>query len=115
VLFTVTDGKEKLLKITQTNDLDAREETAHQCLATLKLTLPTVLDREDNKVNHAYAGWPDRLYVVSMDGRIAYKGGPGPGGFKINEVETWLESNTGRGALIQAAQRGRQHSPGFQP
>ena len=115
VLFTVADGKEKLLKITQTNDLDAREETAHQCLATLKLSLPTVLDREDNMVNHAYAGWPDRLYVVGLDGRIAYKGGPGPGGFKTNEVENWLASNTGRGPVIQAAQRGRQHSPGFQP
>ena len=93
VLFTVTGGAEKLLKVGQTNKLEERQETAQLCLATLKLSLPTVLDREDNTVNHVYAGWPDRLYVVGIDGKIAYKGGPGPGGFKIQEVEAWLKAN----------------------
>ena len=55
--------------------------------------MPTVLDRHDNAVNAAYAGWPDRLYVVGVDGRIAYKGGPGPGGFRPAEVEAWLRNN----------------------
>ena len=103
VLFTIADGKEKLRKITQTNDLDARGETAEQCLATLKLSLPTVLDRADNKVNHAYAAWPDRLYVVGVDGKIAYKGGAGPKGFKIEEVAAWLKENSG--ARIEANPR----------
>ena len=93
MLFTVKDGKESLLKIGQTSSLHDREEHATECLATLKLSLPTVLDREDNKVNSAYAGWPDRLYVVGLDGRIAYKGAQGPGGFKIGEVEEWLKKN----------------------
>jgi hypothetical protein len=44
----------------------------------LKLSLPAVVDRADNEVNAAYAGWPDRLYVVGADGRIAFAGGPGP-------------------------------------
>jgi hypothetical protein len=55
--------------------------------------VPTVIDREDNKVNAAYAGWPDRLYVVGVDGKIAFKGGPGPSGFKPQEVEEWLKKN----------------------
>jgi type I thyroxine 5'-deiodinase len=59
----------------------------------LKLSLPTVVDREDNRVNVAYAGWPDRLYVIGVDGRIAYKGGPGPAGFRVGEVEQWLKRN----------------------
>ena len=42
----------------------------------------------------AYAAWPDRLYVVGVDGKIAYQGGPGPGGFRVNEVEAWLKVNT---------------------
>jgi type I thyroxine 5'-deiodinase len=91
VLFTKVDGKEVLLKITQTNDLAARSENAEQCSATLKLSLPTVIDKADNKVNTAYAGWPDRLYIVGKDGKIAYKGAQGPGGFKINEMTTELE------------------------
>ena len=55
--------------------------------------MPTVIDREDNRANKAYAGWPDRLYVVGIDGRVAYRGGPGPGGFRVNEVEDWLKRN----------------------
>ena len=51
------------------------------------------MDKEDNKVNTAYAGWPDRMYVVGVDGKIAYQGGPGPGGFRPAEVERWLKEN----------------------
>jgi hypothetical protein len=93
VLYTVKDGKEVLEKITQTSTLDKRSETAQQCTATLKLSMPTVVDKEDNRVNTAYAGWPDRLYVVGVDGTIAYKGGQGPEGFKPGEVEQWLRKN----------------------
>lgn len=63
------------------------------CTTTLKLTMPTIIDREDNKVNTAYAGWPDRLYIVGKDGKLAYVGGPGPGGFRVNQVEQWLKEN----------------------
>jgi hypothetical protein len=92
-LYTLKDGKEVLQKIAQTNTLEERTAVAQQCTAALKLTLPTVVDKEDNKVNQDYAGWPDRLVIVGTDGAIAYKGGPGPQGFKVNEVEQWLEKN----------------------
>ena len=82
-----------LKKITQTDCADKRAENAEICLTALKLSVPTVIDGDDNQVNRAYAGWPDRLYVVGVDGRIAYKGGPGPGGFKVHEVEAWLMGN----------------------
>ncbi len=62
-------------------------------MTALKLSVPTVIDQEDNRVNIAYAGWPDRMYVVGVDGRIAYRGGQGPGGFKPAEVESWLTKN----------------------
>ncbi len=52
-----------------------------------------VVDKADNKVNKAYAGWPDRLVVVGVDGKIAYLGSPGPGGFKPAEVEAWLKKS----------------------
>jgi len=39
------------------------------------------LDGMDNKVNTAYSGWPDRLFVVGHDGKIAYSGARGPRGF----------------------------------
>jgi lipoprotein NlpI len=87
------EGKEVLEKIKQTTTLAERSEVAQQCVASLKLSIPAVVDREDNKVNAAYAGWPDRLYVVGVDGKIAFKGGPGPRGFKPEEVEAWLKKN----------------------
>jgi hypothetical protein len=93
VLYTVKDGKEVLEKIEQTESWEARAEHAEVCLESLKLSVPTVIDREDNRVNIAYAGWPDRMYVVGTDGKIAYKGKPGPAGFKPEEVEAWLKAN----------------------
>ncbi len=49
----------------------------------LGLTLPTAIDGMDNAVNQAYSGWPDRLFVVDAEGKIAYAGGPGPRGFDV--------------------------------
>ena len=77
----------------QTDTEAKRAENAKVCVNALKLSVPTVIDRADNKVNAAYAGWPDRMYVVGIDGKIAYKGGPGPRGFKPGEVEAWLKKN----------------------
>jgi type I thyroxine 5'-deiodinase len=41
-------------------------------------------------VSRAYLATPDRLYVVDRDGRIAYRGGPGPFGFNPREMEQTL-------------------------
>jgi hypothetical protein len=94
ILHVEKEGKEALRKITQTDSVEQRLENAAICVNALKLSVRTVIDREDNQVNIAYAGWPDRLYVVGVDGRIAYQGRPGPGGFKVQEVEEWLKRNT---------------------
>jgi len=49
--------------------------------------MPMVIDRIDNAVASAYGGWPDRLYLIRGDRRIAYQGGEGPFGFKPAELE----------------------------
>jgi hypothetical protein len=36
--------------------------------------LPLLVDPLDNRADALYAGWPERLYVVDEQGRIAYKG-----------------------------------------
>jgi hypothetical protein len=94
VIYVAREGTETLEKVLQTDDLAARAANAKICNETLKLSFTTVLDREDNAVNEAYAGWPDRFVIVGVDGKIAYYGPPGPGGFKPNEVEEWLKANT---------------------
>ena len=94
VLFIAKDGTESLETILQTDDLASRSANAQVCLETLKLSFPSVVDRDDNAVNQAYSGWPDRFAIVGTDGRIAYYGKEGPAGFKPNEVEEWLKENT---------------------
>jgi hypothetical protein len=55
------------------------------------VSLPICVDTLDDAVEKAYAGWPDRIYVIDADGKIAYKGGPGPGGFKVADVPDVLD------------------------
>jgi type I thyroxine 5'-deiodinase len=50
-----------------------------------------VIDNVDNKVGQAYTGWPDRIYVLDKEGKIAYKGAPGPRGFRPKEAEEALK------------------------
>ena len=51
------------------------------------------IDGLDNAVASAYGGWPDRLYLVGRDGRIAYQGDEGPFGFKPEELERAIEAH----------------------
>lgn len=82
--------KDDILVATTTTDAE-RLSVANVCLAKLGIELPAVVDEADNQVERAYTGWPDRLYVVDRDGKIAYKSAAGPFGFKPAEVEAILK------------------------
>jgi Iodothyronine deiodinase len=71
-----------------------RRAVASACAANLELSIPTVVDGLDNEVASAYGGWPDRLYLIGRDGRIAYQGGEGPFGFKPKELELAIEQES---------------------
>jgi hypothetical protein len=79
---------------------DERRAVASTCAVNLRFDMPMVFDRVDNAVASAYGGWPDRLYLVSRDGRIAFQGGEGPFGFKPEELEAAIERE-----LVSAAQK----------
>ena len=72
------------------HDPRSAEERA-ACVTHLRLDLPAVVDRVDDEVARRYGGWPDRLYLIGRDGRIAYQSGPGPDGFVVAELETAIE------------------------
>jgi len=78
-----------LVKSTTTEE--ERAEIAGICLAKLSIELPALVDDPDNRVERAYTAWPDRLYVIDRDGRIAYKSAAGPFGFKPAAVEEALK------------------------
>lgn len=67
-----------------------RMSVAGVCLRKLQIDFPAVIDDAEERVERAYTGWPDRLYVVDREGRIAHKSGPGPYGFKPEGVAATL-------------------------
>lgn len=73
-----------------------RRDVARSCSKALKLKMPCLVDDMNNTVDNAYAGWPERLFIVDTDGRIAYAGKVGPWGFKPEHVRRWLRKNVGR-------------------
>lgn len=82
--------KDKIL-IKDPKTLEERQKVADDFAAQFKVTIPILVDSIDDTVEKAYAGWPDRIYVIDAKGKIAYKGGPGPGGFKVSEVPAVLD------------------------
>ena len=74
---------------------EERREVASECVKSLKLSIPALIDGMDNKVGTAYAGFPDRIYIVGKDAKIAYKGEKGPKGFKPEEAEAALKKLLG--------------------
>lgn len=77
-------------------DIGQKVEHAASCTRKLDIRFPTLIDGMDNKVESDYSGWPDRLYLVGEDGHIAYKGAPGPGGFRPAELEAAIRKALGR-------------------
>jgi Iodothyronine deiodinase len=64
-----------------------RTAVASQFCDKLKPTMPVVVDEISDPVGHAYSGMPGRVYVIDAQGKVAYKSGRGPFGFRAGEME----------------------------
>jgi len=82
--------KDKVVFASPKNE-EERAFVAGACVRKLGIKFPAVLDGFDNSVEKAYTGWPDRLYLIDREGRVAYKSRPGPFGFKPDELKAALE------------------------
>src|SRR5439155_22562815 len=58
-----------------------------------KLTLPAAIDNPENSPVNDFAAYPNRLYVIGEDGRVTFKGAPGPTGFRVPELDDWLHEH----------------------
>ncbi len=74
----------------QPRDYAERAGLAERCYTKLKMNMPLLVDEMDDRVGHAYSGMPSRLYVIDTEGKVAYKSGRGPFGFKPDEMEQAL-------------------------
>lgn len=76
---------------------EERHSIATSCVADLSLDpMTVVVDGVDDAVNRAYTAWPDRLYLVGLDGKLAYAGERGPFGFKPDELGAAIEKELAR-------------------
>ena len=77
--------KEQVVFASPKNE-EERAFVAGACVRKLGIEFPAVLDEFGNSTEKSYTGWPDRLYLIDGQGRIAYKSKPGPFGFKPDEL-----------------------------
>lgn len=77
----------------QPHTLAQRVAIANDFIQRFHYPIPLLVDGMDNHADALYAGWPERLYVVTPDGTIAFKGKTGPFGFHPEEVVAWLEAH----------------------
>jgi type I thyroxine 5'-deiodinase len=98
--------KEQVVFASPKNE-EERAFVAGACVRKLGIKFPAVLDEFGNSTEQEYTGWPDRLYLIDGQGRVAYKSKPGPFGFKPDDLAAAL-------ARVTAAQTTRasiQQSP----
>jgi hypothetical protein len=79
-------------KLADPTTIEERRAAAGQCEAAALHGIPTLVDAMDDAVMEAYAAWPDRLYLIGLDGRVVYAGGRGPFGFKPAELKKAIDA-----------------------
>lgn len=72
-----------------------RRALAGTCVRKLGIKFPAVVDGFDNTVERQYTGWPDRIYLIDRDGKVAFKTAPGPFGFDPKGLEAALTRTVG--------------------
>ena len=81
--------KDKVVFASPKNE-EERAFIAGTCVRKLGIKFPAVLDEFGNSTERVYTGWPDRIYLIDGNGRVAFKTKPGPFGFKPDNLAAAL-------------------------
>jgi hypothetical protein len=74
--------------------LEARRERTRRAMRIMRLTMPALLDPEDEPAATAYRGWPLRLVAIDTGGTIAVDlGGLERNPWRLTELEQWLDEH----------------------
>ncbi|MBS0263247.1 MAG: deiodinase family protein [Planctomycetes bacterium] len=99
------------IAVAQPKTFSERTAVATQCQELLKPTMPLLVDEINDPVGNAYSGMPARLYVIDRQGKIAYKSGRGPFGFKTGEMEQALVMTLMADQAIKSPQPAPESQP----
>lgn len=91
--------------ITEHDNYQERCTSAQMLLDDQSLTIPCLIDSVDDVVNRDYRAWPDRVFVVRSDGRLAVAADQGPVGFEpaLDATARWLAEFRASGAEPEVA------------
>ena len=84
--WVLSDNRREEIALADPTSFEERADAAEGCALHLRTRIPILLDDLDDAVASAYGGWPDRLYLIGRDGRVAFQGGEGPFGFEPQEL-----------------------------
>jgi iodothyronine deiodinase-like protein len=93
--WVLADNRREGVALPDPTTLGERAEAAGACSVRLRTRIPVLLDDVDDAVALAYGGWPDRLYLIGRDGRVAFQGEVGPDGFRPEELARAIEAELG--------------------
>ena len=91
--WQVEDNERDRVFFRQPRSAAERHAIADACALRLDLSMPTLLDDMQDSTDWKYYALPDRLYLVGRDGRIVYRGAPGPFGFIAAELEAAIAAH----------------------
>ena len=77
--------------------IEERRGVAGMCEAALQYGIRTYVDEMDDAVMTSYAAWPERLYLIGVEGRVVYASGRGPQGFRPGELKEAIDLYLVRG------------------
>ena len=93
--WVLADNRREEIAVVDPTSLEERSAAADACVVRLQTRIPVLVDDVDDAVALAYGGWPDRLYLIGRDGRVAFQGERGPDGFKPEELAQAIETELG--------------------
>lgn len=93
---TESNFRDKVVFVSPRNE-DERASVAGTCVRKLGIKIPALLDEFGNSTESAYTAWPDRIYLIDRNGKVAYKSKPGPFGFKPDQLLAAMRA----GAIVQ--------------
>ena len=74
----------------QPTTYEDRRNIANDFLRDMAFRIPTVIDKMDDAVGTCYGPWPERVYLINQDGKLAYVGDPVPYGFDTKGFRAFM-------------------------